>query len=72
MVLCLTLFVSTIFSFFFFAIDLRYFSLLPLFVAGTVVVYNLKQVNMDLHFIKGHFNQYSLYLIRCVLMIGVS
>ena len=72
MVICLTLLVSTIFSLFFFAIDLRYFSLLPLFVAGTVIVYNLKKVNIDLHFIKGNFNQYSLYLIRCVLMIGLS
>lgn len=72
MVVFLTLLVSSLFSLFFFAIDLRYFSLFPLLISCLTIFYNFKDFNVDLHFIKWGFSKYNLYFIRCFLMIGLS
>ena len=71
MVIVLSLLISAIFSFFFFAIDLRYFSLFPILFALLSLSYNFKKLHFNIH-LQGDFNQYSLYLIWWVLMIGLS
>lgn len=71
MVVVFSLFISAVFSFFFFAIDIWYFALIPMIFALASLFFNFKRLNFTFQ-LQGDLSQYSLYGIWAILMIGFS